>query len=282
MTYTNALMTFSRRGLLAATFLALCATAAAGQSTQARDPGKLDSVLRQRAMQLAGRSRVIVEFTAEPDVRVFARGAAGRQVGGHAQVGEIDNRLLATVAADPRVARVMVDRPAFATLDRTGAAIGATGAREDFGVDGLGVGVAIVDSGITSWHDDLYLEKGEKGNGRRGRDRIVHFKDFTTPAISTLWTTEQSHDAYGHGTHVAGVIAGNGYDSRGARTGVAPAAHLIGLKVLDGDGHGYISNVIAAIDHAIAVRTTYNIRVINLSVASEIGRASCRERVKIS
>ena len=52
--------------------------------------------------------------------------------------------------------------------------------------------------------------------------------------------------------------------------GMAPSASLIGLKVLDGDGHGYISDVIAAIDYAIAIKDRYNIRVINLSVASGV------------
>ena len=228
----------------------------------------LDAVLRERAAQLTGRSRVIVEFTATPDVRVFPRGAAGRRVGERAQVGEIDNRMLAVVASDPRVARVMVDRPAFATLDRTGRTIGSTAMREEFGVTGRGVGVAIIDSGITSHHDDLYRTRGRAAAGR-----VVHFRDFTRAATSTLWSTassEQPHDEYGHGTHVAGIIAGNGADSRGARAGVAPGANLIGLKVLDAEGNGYVSDVIAAIDYAIAVKDSFNVRVINLSVASAV------------
>jgi subtilisin family serine protease len=77
-------------------------------------------------------------------------------------------------------------------------------------------------------------------------------------------------DDYGHGTHVAGIVAGSGYLSAGRRAGVAPGAHIIGLKVLDAEGHGYISDVIAAIDYAVSVRKTYNIRIINLSVASGV------------
>ena len=146
----------------------------------------------------------------------------------------------------------MIDRPAFPTLERTGGAIGAAAARQEFGLTGNGVGVAIIDSGITTYHDDLYRTRNRRV---AGRDRVVHFKDFTRPASTTLWATEHAHDDYGHGTHVAGIIAGSGYDSNGARTGVAPGAHLIGLKVLDGDGHGYISDVIAAIDYAIALKS---------------------------
>ena len=82
--------------------------------------------------------------------------------------------------------------------------------------------------------------------------------------------SEQPSDDYGHGTHVAGIIAGNGFDSDGARTGVAPGVKLIGLKVLDAEGHGYVSDVIAAIDYAIAVKDLYNIRVMNVSMASGV------------
>src|SRR6185295_1149513 len=78
------------------------------------------------------------------------------------------------------------------------------------------------------------------------------------------------HDGYGHGTHVAGIIAGSGYDSGGARRGIAPGAHLVVLKTLNDQGEGFISNAIAAIDYAIELRAAYNIRVINLSVAAGV------------
>ena len=136
-------------------------------------------------------------------------------------------------------------------MERTSATIGASWVREKLGFDGTGVGVAIIDSGIANWHDDL------------GADRVVHFADFVT-------FLPQPHDDYGHGTHVAGIIAGNGYDSGGARRGIAPGANLIVLKVLDATGDGFISNVIAAIDYAIEQRVRLNIRVLNLSVAAGV------------
>jgi serine protease AprX len=251
-------------GCLAVALVALTASTASAQSN-GRLGDKLDPVLRYRAKQLAGRSRVIVQFNGDADVRVFGRGVVGRRLDGGAQVGEVDNIALATVASDPRVARVMIDRPAFATMERTGQAIGATLARSQYGVSGKGVGVAIIDSGITSYHDDLY--RSLSGNTSH---RVVHFKDFTREISPNLWFSEQASDDYGHGTHVAGIIAGSGYDSNGRRTGVAPGAKLLGLKVLDGEGHGYVSDVIAAINYAIAIRSTYNVRVINLSVASGV------------
>ena len=246
--------------------IALVALTASSVSAQSFNRGeKLDPVLRHRASQMTGRSRVIVQFRDDADVRVFGRGVAGRKLDRRSQVGEIDNLALATVAADPRVERVMVDRPAFATLERTGQTIGATLARSYYGVTGRGVGVAIIDSGITTYHDDLY----RSASGYSSR-RVVHFKDFTREISSNLWFNDLQSDDYGHGTHVAGIIAGSGYDSGGRRMGVAPGAKLLGLKVLDGEGQGYVSDVIAAINYAISVRSTYNVRVINLSVASGV------------
>src|SRR6185312_1941903 len=79
--------------------------------------------------------------------------------------------------------------------------------RQDLGYDGAGVGVALIDSGIASWHEDL---SGENGL------RVSEFVDFVNGM-------EAPYDDYGHGTHVAGIVAGNGYDSDGARAGIAPA-----------------------------------------------------------
>ena len=89
-----------------------------------------------------------------------------------------------------------------------------------------------------------------------------------------MWTSWAAritpYDDNGHGTHVAGIIAGNGYDSNGSKAGVAPDANLVSLKVLDASGKGNISNVIAALDWVLANRAAYNIRVVNLSVGAAI------------
>jgi serine protease AprX len=216
---------------------------------------KLDAALRIRAHEGRGTSRVIVETTdgsaADSLIRLVA-GVPGRLLPSlHGQVAEVPNAALDEFADNPGVAAVRLDRPVEGTMERTGATTGATWARAHLGVDGSGVGVALIDSGVTSWHDDL------------GSDRVVHFMDFVD--FQPL-----AYDDYGHGTHVAGIIAGNGYDSNGARTGMAPGASLIVLKVLDGDGNGYISNVIAALDYAVQNRARFNIRVVNLSVAAGV------------
>ena len=80
-----------------------------------------------------------------------------------------------------------------------------------------------------------------------------------------------TNDQFGHGTHVAGILAGNATASTGTsyyRTfrGMAPNAKLINLRVLDADGGGTDSSVINAINTAIQLKTNYNIRIINLSL----------------
>ena len=217
--------------------------------------GKLDPTLRARALTARGTSRVIIETTdgiaADRLIRSL-KGKPGRRLGLlRGQVADIPNAALEALADRPGVRAVRLDRRVTGTMERTDATIGANWVRENLGLDGAGVGVAIIDSGVTSWHDDL------------GSDRVVHFADFVDfqPLPS---------DEYGHGTHVAGIIAGSGYDSNGARRGVAPAANLVVLKVLDADGYGYISNVIAALDYAVEHRAQFNIRVINLSVAAGV------------
>jgi subtilisin family serine protease len=258
---------YARLAAVAATFAAslLISVPAPLKAQQPAAADKLDAVVQERAAQGGGRSRVIVRFGTRTDARAITerRGRArGRLEAQRALVAEIDNAELEALAADPRVERVMIDRPVFPTLFRTGAAVGATLARQEFGLTGQGIGVVVIDSGVAAWHNDLYLADGVT----RLDGRVAHFKDFT----GTSTSPDAVSDEYGHGTHVAATIAGSGFDSGGARSGIAPGAHLIVFKVLDADGHGYISDVIAAIDYAVAMKDVFNIRVINLSVASGV------------
>src|SRR5205085_11817864 len=139
---------------------------------------------------------------------------------------------------------------------RTGIAIGARAVQRGFGLTGAGVGVAIIDSGITNWHDDLTNTSSRVYPF--GNQRVAAFVDFVNGRLSP-------YDDDGHGTHVAGIVAGNGYDSNGLNDGVAPDASLAVLKVLDANGQGTISNIIRAFDWVLANRTRYKVRVVNLS-----------------
>src|SRR6187431_3245303 len=117
---------------------------------------------------------------------------------------------------------------------------------------GLGVTVALIDSGI---HPSTAF-----GN------RIKAFYDFTNGG--TVKT--RPYDDYGHGTHVAGLIGGNQNLSDIAYQGLAPSVSFVGLKVLDANGSGKTSDVIRAIEFAIANKQTFGIDIINLSLGHPI------------
>jgi subtilisin family serine protease len=216
---------------------------------------RLDSALRARAQASSGHSRVIVRMapgTASAAAISAVRGTPGRSLSLVAgQVADVPNSELEVLAAQPGVTGVSLDRRIDGMLERTGGTIGSNWVRDTLGFDGTGVGIAVIDSGVTSWHDDL------------GASRVTRFVDFVNfqPA---------AYDDYGHGTHVAGILVGDGHDSGGRRRGIAPGATLLVEKVLDASGRGYISNVIAAIDYAVANKDALHIRIINLSVAANV------------
>ena len=114
------------------------------------------------------------------------------------------------------------------------------------GTTGRGVTVAVLDSGVAA------------------------DPDLVTPASRILASVNfadqrSTADPGGHGTHVAGIIAGNGTRSAGEFVGVAPEANIVDVRVLSSTGSGRISSVVAGIEWVLAHRVTYNIRVINLS-----------------
>jgi serine protease AprX len=169
--------------------------------------------------------------------------------------------LLQKLADKGEVFRVHDDRPIGTHNYRTGITVGAATVRQTMGLTGAGIGVAVIDSGITSWHDDLTNNSSKLYP--YGNQRVAKFVDFVNNR--TL-----PYDDNGHGTHVAGIIAGNGYDSLGQKAGIAPNASLISLKVLDANGSGNISRIIAALSWVAANAKTYNIRVVNMSVGANI------------
>ncbi len=227
------------------------------------EPGqKMGPLAARRAGLAFGSSRVIIsaaDTTQLPDVADAidrAGGTRGRALPIiDAYVADMPNAALFGLSHNPHISHIALDRVIVGTLERTGAAIGATAVRQEFGYDGSGVGIAVIDSGITSWHDDL--------TGGGSPQRVDSFVDFVNGR-------DTAYDDYGHGTHVAGIIAGNGMDSSGARSGVAPNARLIVLKALDGAGRGRVSDVIAALHYVLQNKEALNIRVVNMSVATGV------------
>jgi subtilisin family serine protease len=242
---------WGRYGLVAlfiATLAAVPVPATAGPgsgkaSAKKQQHQKLDHALNELADGI-GDSDVIVEFNdgADSDGADRIKGAGGR-AGRRLKIinafsGRIPNALLRRLADDSHVKRVVIDRGVSGELARTTDTVGALTARLQYGYTGAGIGVAVIDSGITANHDDL----GASAISKTGQ-RVTQFVDFVNNRTT-------KYDDWGHGTHVAGIIAGSGYDSYGERAGIAPKANVISLKALDGEGKGRISHIIAAQDNA--------------------------------
>jgi serine protease AprX len=240
---------------------ASAAKQAARAARIARRHAKLDLQLNDAVEDAVNaESNVIIEFNDESDAVNIVKaqgGKAGRRLGIlKARVAKMSNRKLKALASDPRVKKIHLDRKTSGFVGRTAVTVGARAVQELMGYNGAGVGVAVVDSGITGWHDDLTV-----GNGQG--QRVARFVDFVNGYT-------QPYDDWGHGTHVAGIVAGNGFDTNGTRNAIAPGAHIIALKALDAQGHGTISGIIAAIDYAIANKNALNIKVINLSLGAAV------------
>lgn len=178
------------------------------------------------------------------------------------EVLDLPNGVIRRLESRPEIFRVHYDRPIGAHNYRTSVTVGARSVRQTLGYTGAGIGVAVIDSGVATWHDDL-----TQGHSAQtypyGNQRVAQFVDFVNGAILP-------YDDNGHGSHVAGIIAGNGYDSSNQKAGIAPDVSLIVLKVLDANGQGTISRLIAAMSWVAENHLTYNIRVVNLSVGAGI------------
>jgi len=128
------------------------------------------------------------------------------------------------------------------------------------GYQGSGVTVAVVDSGIRSTFKG---KNSDLNYSDSNRSRVLHSESFSTDSTNV-------HDGFGHGTHVAGIIGGNGALSDGTYIGVAPRVNLLNIKVSDAYGAGYESDVVAALQWIYEHEDEYSIRVVNISLNSSV------------
>lgn len=126
--------------------------------------------------------------------------------------------------------RVWLDGVRKASLDKSVPQIGVPAAWKA-GFTGKGVTIAVLDTGTDSTHPDL---KGQ----------ILAEKNFSA--------AKDTKDRVGHGTHVASIAAGTGAKSGGTLKGVAPDAKLLSGKVLDDEGYGEDSGILAGMEWAVA------------------------------
>ena len=237
--------------LLIATLSARCAA----------DNTKLSPDLQQTKAQHA---RVVVQYNSQPgllDLNLL--GTLGSILNSlplvNAVVADLPLGNILQLSNQSNVKYISIDRTLTPTLSNAAPAVNAFAAWQS-GYTGAGVGVALIDSGVAS-HPDL-------NGGLLGLSRVVWNQSFVSGNSS-------ANDQYGHGTHIAGLIAGNGSSSTGSKysqtfKGIAPQANIINLRVLDQNGQGTDSAVINAINTAISLKPLFNIRVINLSMGRPV------------
>jgi serine protease AprX len=212
---------------------------------------KLSSDLTKRISAGSQESTpVIVPGTSEAIEAIAARhGVKVKKRLQHGSVLEVTPEQLLALSIDPSVPQVSGDAKVYRMAAVTSQATGADQVRSGIGglpgYTGRGIGVAVIDTGISN-------HKALKG-------RVVTAVDFTGG--------RRVDDEYGHGTHVAGIIAS---DDDPQYAGMAPGAHIIAVRALGADGTGDTSDVIAAIDWVIANRARYRIRIINLSLSRPV------------
>ncbi len=141
------------------------------------------------------------------------------------------------LTADPDVEFISYDSKVFAVMDVARKSVGA-----DFvlntGYTGKDITVAIYPT-----------------------SRIIGFKDFVNKET-------RMYDDNGHGTHCAGILAGNGYASKGKYRGIAPEANILSIKVLDENGNGNTSDILATVQWIIDNKEVYKTRIINFSLGA--------------
>lgn len=193
-----------------------------------------------------------------------------------ATVARVPARDLTAIAAQPSVQRISPDGAVQGSALQLKKGEPGTGKKGDassflnlyldtlnvrpvweMGLRGEGIGIAVIDSGIDTLLDfgaDMGLERSHSDS------RILDTIAFNG--------SDNLDDLSGHGTHVAGIISGNGVQSDGLYRGIAPMANLIALNISDEKGRAYESDSVAAMLWVLENRERYNIRVVNLSINS--------------
>jgi serine protease AprX len=243
------------------------------------DGGASPALVKLAAAQPAKQVEAIVQFKTgvEPgEARRMVRSAGGRVTGdlhvinglaAHMTAAQA-NRLASredvrAVSLNRGVRKNSIDASRLATSFNQ--SLTSDQVWNDYGT-GQGVGVAVIDTGIAASMTDFK----------------VGSKDDASRVVATAVTNpeaESDTDKFGHGTHVAGIIAGNGNNRskadplRGKYVGVAPEADLVSVKVDDDEGHATILDVIYGLQFVVDFKDDYNIRVVNLSLESSVAES---------
>ena len=134
-------------------------------------------------------------------------------------------------------------------------------------ITGQGQTICVIDTGINYTHTDL-------GGGFGANYKVVSGWDFCGDGAGPCGTSAQDSDPMdgnGHGTHVAGIAAGNGTSLRGA----APDARIVAIRILNNSGSGFTADIISGINWCTGNATAYNISVISMSLGGGLSSSYC-------
>ncbi|HEX7318369.1 MAG TPA: S8 family peptidase [Pyrinomonadaceae bacterium] len=235
-----------------------------GKDEHPRHGSKVSDDLREKVHKSGGSGKVTVivqprgEWTTEQEGAFIAHGARvkKRHENLDSRVVEMPAAAVEALAAREDIDYVSPDRETYA-LGHISTTTGADAARlldTSTSTNNRGsVNIAVLDSGVDMWHKSFYTADG-------AQSRVL---------LSPVFTSEPptgKPDTYGHGTHVASAAAGSALIAGGAYKGAAYDSQIFNVKVLDSQGRGSVSQLLAAMDWVIANRTTYSLRVVNLSL----------------
>ena len=250
--------------LLLAVAWAAPASAGGGQGQQGQH-GKLSKEARDQAKNKGtAKLDLIVRFRRSPGVAERSLiasfdGQVRRQHQSRWMSVRVPGHKVRLLADNPAVEFVAIDADLTASMDVSRATAGQPSpVMPESALKGAGVTVAVVDSGV-ALHPEIQT--------------MVAAVDFVG-LYDPLFAPGGSVDPHGHGTHVAGIIVGNGSHSDDAKfAGIAPEASLVSLRVLDGLGRGRSSDMLAALQWVLDHKNEYGIRVLNLSLGHPVFEA---------
>jgi serine protease AprX len=218
------------------------------------DGDRVDDVLEHRLQKADRGSRQAVVVATDGSVSLARahRVAGGFPVSRRLRIidgfsGRLTPGQIRRLASTPGVLRIDHDATVHVTMDAARADYGVDAARQEFGLTGAGVNVCILDTGVDPDHEQL-------------DSKAIVWSDFVTG-------TATPYDDHGHGTHVASIAVGDGVGGPQAARfgGVAPEAGLWAGKVLDGQGSGSESDIVAGVDWCA---TDPDVDVISMSLGT--------------